>query len=220
MTLGRLTALPVALALMLAGCGSDVDETLTARTFQALGQTAIGKIRPAAGPKSLGLTRAALATLPPADLATVVSTGAQAVIFAVGQNGETATWSSVDDKTLSVRQGQIVATRGLRGDLVAAEVPPLSRLASGSGSHDRVLVTIGEDEKTLRIRYGCTLSVAGGETITLVQRSYATRRVQETCTGEGGGFTNDYWFQGATLRQSRQWLGADLGHVLLSRLRD
>ena len=217
---GPLSLLIAAMALALAACGSDVDETLTARTFQALGKTVVGADRKKA-PAPLGLTRAGLATLPvPADLATVVTTGAEAVIFEIGQNGDTETWSSVDDKTLAIRAGQIVATRGLRGDLVAAEVPPLSRIAAGSGSHDRVLVTIGEEETTLRSRYACTLSVAGGATITLVERSYATRHVQENCAGEGGSFTNDYWFQGSTLRQSRQWMGADLGHILLSRLRD
>ncbi|MGQ0564096.1 MAG: YjbF family lipoprotein [Gemmobacter sp.] len=214
---GRLSLLCVALAL--AGCGSDVDETLTARAFQAFGQAAVGQVR-APVSKPLNLTRAALATLPPADLATVEARGAEAVIFEIARNGDTETWSSVDDKTLAIRQGQIVATRGLRGDLVAADVPPLSRIAGGSGSHDRVLVTIGPDEKTLRSRYACTLSAAGGQTVTLVQRSYPTRRVQETCSGGGRSFTNEYWFQGGTLRQSRQWMGQDLGHILLSRLRD
>lgn len=208
-----------AVMLALAGCGSDVDETLTARTFQAFGQKVTGVGR-GKRPAPLNLTRARLAGLPPADLATVVETGAEAVIFQVGQNGDTQTWSSVDDKTLAVRQGQIVATRGLRGDLVAADVPPLARIASGGGSHTRVLVTIGDEEKTVRSRYECTLSVSGSETISFVERSYATRRVQETCSAKDGDFTNDYWFQGGTLRQSRQWLGADLGYILLSRLRD
>ena len=212
-------SLLIATVLALAGCGSDVDETLTARTFQAFGQKVIGNAR-SNRPAPLNLTRARLAGLPPADLATVVATGAEAVIFEVGQNGDTQTWSSVDDKTLAIRQGQIVGTRGLRGDLVAAEVPPLSRIASGDGEHSRVLVTIGEEEKVRRSRYDCTLSVLGSETVAFVERSYATRRVQETCSGEDGNFTNDYWFQGGTLRQSRQWMGADLGHILLSRLRN
>lgn len=215
----RLALLTAVVALALAGCGSDVDETLTSRTFQALGKKVIGVGRKTA-PQPLKLTRAGLATLPPADLATIVSSGAEAVIFEIGQNGDTATWSTVDDRTLAIREGQIVATRGLRGDLVAAEVPPLSRIAAGSGDYNRMLVTIGDNERTLRTGYACTLSVVGSQTITLVQRSYATRHVQENCTGKVRDFTNDYWFQGGTLRQSRQWMGADLGHILLSRLRD
>ncbi len=215
----RLFPLTVALGLALAGCGSDVDETLTARTFQTLGKSTLGQGR-AKLAAPLNLTREQLAPLPPADLAKVVSTGAEAVVFQIEQNGDTATWSSVDDKTLAIRQGQIVGTRGLRGDLVTADVPELSRIAGGSGSHDRVLVTIGDDETTLRSRYACAMSVVGSETVSFVQRSYATRHVQETCTAGDSTFTNDYWFQGATLRQSRQWMGADLGHIQLSRLRD
>ena len=119
---GPLSLLIAAMALALAGCGPDVDETLTARTFQAVGKKVVGADRKkAAAP--LGLTRARLAELPfPADLATVVATGAEAVIFEIGQNGDTETWASVDDKTLAIRAGQIVGTRGLRGDLVAAGV--------------------------------------------------------------------------------------------------
>lgn len=208
-----------ALMLALAGCGSDTDETLTARTFEAIGKAATGAGKNRKVP-SLNLKRARLVGLPPADLATLVRTGAEAVVFEVAQNGDTQTWSSVDDKTLAIRHSQIVATRGLQSDLVAAEVPALSQIAAGNGSHVRTLVTIGDDEKTLRLRYECTLSVAGSETVSFVERSYATRRVQEDCSGEGGDFTNDYWFQGGTLRQSRQWMGAGLGYILLSRIRD
>jgi Group 4 capsule polysaccharide lipoprotein gfcB, YjbF len=219
MIAGRLSLIAVSLVLALSGCGSDVDETLTARSFQAIGKSVLSGGRTARVP-SLGLTRARLAQLTvPADLVTLDRTGAEAVILLVAANGATETWSSVDDKTLAIRDGQIVGTRGLGGDLVSAALPPLSRIAAGQGTHERVLVTIGADEQTERITYSCTLTSAGTQTITIVQRSHATRRVQESCTGPGEGFTNEYWFEGSTLRQSRQWMGTDLGHILLSRLR-
>lgn len=212
--------LVAALAMALAGCGTDSDETLTAQTFAAAGKKLLGRGGSAAtGPT--GLTRASLATLPlPVDLATIETRRASALIFAAGQNGPVETWTAIDDKTIAFQNNQIVATRGLGGDLIAANVPPIAVIAAGTQSHDRVLVTIGRDDKTQRSTYYCTLSVAGGQTITIVERSYATRRVQENCAGDDGSFTNDYWFQGGTLRQSRQWVGKNLGHIVIARLRD
>jgi hypothetical protein len=62
--------------------------------------------------------------------------------------------------------------------------------------------------------------VVGFEDVVLVERRYATRRVQESCSGDDGRFVNDHWLQGGTLRQSRQWAGRDLGYITIGRLRD
>jgi hypothetical protein len=215
---GRIACLLFCASAVLMSCGTDVDETLSARSIAAVGQSAVR------GPQSVaptqGVTRAGVEGLGrPADTVFVERLGAAAAIIQVGSNGDTETWVSFDQKTVALRQGQIVATRGLQGDLVAARVPPLSRIAAGSGTHDRTLVTIGDDEQTLTLTYGCTLTGAGSQTITILGKSHATRRVQETCTGAGAQFTNDYWFEGGTLRQARQWMGQNLGYITHSRVR-
>lgn len=216
---GRIAILLSLAGLGLMSCGTDVDETLSARSIASVGQSAVRGAR-APAPQAAGVTREGVAAIGrPADLVNVERLGATAAIVAAGVNGDTETWVTFDQKTVALRQGQIVATRGLQGDLVAAQVPPLAAIARGTGSHDRTLVTIGDDERTLRQTYACTLSVAGSQTITILGRAHSTRRVQETCTGAGTRFTNDYWFEGGALRQTRQWMGGFLGYITHSRLR-
>ncbi len=216
----RRSAALLALLAALAACGSDVDETQTAQTYLAFAKKLTGRGQaPAAGP--VGLTRAVLAGLGrPADLVTVESRKVTAVVLYVAANGGVETWSSVDDRTVSVRQGMLVATRGLGGDLIAADTPPLSRVASGSGTFVRTLVTLSGEDAIVRSRYLCEYAVVGSEDVVLVERRYTTRRVQESCSGDDGRFVNDHWLQGGTLRQSRQWAGRDLGYITIGRLRD
>lgn len=210
----------IALLAALAGCGSDVDETQTAQTYLAFAKKATGRgAAPAKGP--VGLTRAVLASLDrPADLVTVEGRKVTAVVLLVAENRGVETWSSVDDRTVAVRQGMLVATRGLGGDLISADTPPLSRVASGSGTFVRTLVTLNGEDAIVRSRYLCEYSVVGSEDVVLVERRYATRRVQESCSGDDGRFVNDHWLQGGTLRQSRQWAGRDLGYITIGRLRE
>lgn len=204
--------------IVLMSCGTDVDETLSARSIVAVGQSAVPGTRQAA-PTS-GVTRAGVEGLgQPADMVTVERLGAAAAIIRFETNGDTETWVSFDQKSLALRQGQIVGTRGLQGDLVAAEVPALARIAAGNGTHSRTLVTIGDDDQTVQQTYSCTMSAAGPQAITILGKTHDTRRVVESCTGPDARFSNDYWFEGGTLRQSRQWMGRTLGYIVHSRVR-
>lgn len=207
-------------ALALAGCGTDTDQTAGTRAWLALAQQARapdGEPAPQGG-----LTRAALAAvITPVDLVTVEKTGASGLIARIGANGGVETWGSADDRTVAMRNGVIVATRGLGADLMAAEVPALSRIATGQGAHGRTHVTLTGDEMPLRDSYACVLAAMGTEEMVIVERRMALRRVQETCSGRAGSFANDYWFDGrGILWQSRQFIGQDLGHLTIRRLRD
>lgn len=207
-------------ALVLTACGSDVDETQSAQTFVAFGKKLVGRGEArASGP--VGLTRAALAQIPqPVDLVTVEGLRVSALVLYAGTNGGVETWTSIDDKTISFRQGVIVATRGLGPDLIAADVPPLARIASGTGTYVRTHTTLGDEDATVRNRFLCTYKVTANEEIVIVERRHAVRRVQETCSGDSARFINEYWFQGGTLRQSRQWMGPELDYITVARLRD
>lgn len=211
--------LPLVAALALAACGTDVDETQTARTYALVGKGLVSrKAPPAAG--TAGLTREILAGLGrPADLVEIGSLRLSAVILQVASNRGVETWSSVDNRTVAFRQGMITATRGLGGDLIAAETPPLARVASGTGTFVRTLVILDGEDRPVRSRYLCEYATVGAEDLVIVQRRHATRRVQESCSGDSGRFVNDHWFQGGTLRQSRQWAGPHLGYITYKRLR-
>ena len=114
----------------------------------------------------------------------------------------------------------LVATRGFGPDLITATVPSARLLASaGDQAIKRSYVYLSGDNHEVRQDYTCTTKRIGAATLTMFERSYATTRVQEICAGPEGSFTNDFWFQGGdNLRQSRQWISKELGHVVIQHL--
>jgi len=203
----------------LGACGSDSDHLsgVTMARSIASGVTGIGRAPEA--PAGLGLTRASLAQiLTPVDLVTVESTGAQAVIAKIASNAGVETWSSVDKKTLSLRSGVLVASRGLGDDLIGASVPSLSQILAG-GPYARSHSWTGDDDRVIRHDFSCRGQVIGITSVTVVERSYSVRHLREICTGAMGGFQNDYWQQiGGKLRQSRQYVSDGAGYVLIQHL--
>lgn len=224
MTLLRKTVLTGALLLAtaLTGCGSTEDATLGASLARDLGGLIKSRRVAAAPAADLGLTPATLASVTtPLQLVTLQRTGAQALIGPLGSNGGVDTWGTTDGQSISYRQGILVATRGIGTDLMSVVAPSLADVARGAGSHNRVHFYTDGLDQTDRQAFTCTLSVAGTETISIVQRGYVTRRVNEDCTGPMGTFQNSYWFDGGTyLRQSRQYVAKEAGWLETKRLRD
>ncbi|NUB45392.1 YjbF family lipoprotein [Fertoebacter nigrum] len=209
------------LGLALAGCGS----TDNAQSVSAFLSDLTRSVRPdgaAAAPADLGLTRAALAGFTtPLQLVTLEPSGVSAVMGPLGSNNGADTWSSADNRTISYRQGIVVATRGLSGDLMSASVPTLGQIAAGSGTHSRVHFYLNGLDQTERQDFRCTLSSAGSETLTIVGLGYPTRRIDEDCSGAAGSFRNSYWIEGGTyLRQSRQYVAKEAGFLVTKRLVD
>ncbi len=207
-------------ALLLAGCGTDPEQIAVFGMAREAVQAS--RATPAAQPKDLGLTRAYLATLSaPVDLVTIERVGAQGVIARIASNGGVETWSSVDNKTLGLRQGIVTATRGLGADLISASVPSAAQVSTAGARHRRSHVVLGPDDGALQQIYDCNIALVGAETVSFVERSYQTRHLREVCSSATGGFTNEYWFQiGGKLRQSRQFVSDEAGYVLIKHLSD
>lgn len=217
-----IAALMLAATALLSACSSEGTggERAPSLELANAARAAFGR-GPAAARAAPLLNRAQIEAYPvPLDLIVLEQTRASALVFQVGQNGGVETWASADGKTVALRQGVLLSTRGLGPDLMGSVAPSVTRLASaGDGAHERVIVTLGGEDQTLRARYICTLEARGTEALTIIERRYTARHVRETCSGDSGAFVNDFWFQGSTLRQSRQWAGPGTGHITLQRLR-
>ncbi|ABA80370.2 YjbF family lipoprotein [Rhodobacter sphaeroides] len=211
----------LAACALLAACGSQED-TQGKATYvkQALSAMTGGKEKPATGPQNL--TRAKLARVTsPLLVVEVEGTSAWALMVPFQTNGGVVTWSSTDDRTVALRDGVLLATRGLGPDLMSAEVPSAARIASASGNYLRVHYQIDGLDQTVKREYRCTLATDGPKTITIVERNYPTRHVLEHCEGATGQFTNEYWVDDAgTIRQSRQTFDQGLGKLKISRVID
>jgi hypothetical protein len=206
----------------LSACGSDKSQISTTTALKAVATTMTSALRkkPEAASSGIGLTRAELANIvTPVDLVTIERRGAQGVIAKTGSNRGVETWSSLDHKTLSLQEGVIVATRGLGDDLMSAAVPRAGQLRSASQNHQRVHVVLNGEDEPVSLRFNCSVSNQGAESIIVVEQTYATQHMRENCSGTSGGFTNDFWFQpGGKLRKSRQWISDSVGYVVIEHL--
>ena len=205
--------------LLLASCGSDprrgqdggFAQLVTSRLSTGFASKDVAPVT---------LTRAQLDTIiTPVQLAKLEKLGVEGLIAQIGTNRGIETWSSVDTKTLSFRDGVLIATRGFSGDLMTAEAPSRAQLADTSQDYLRHYIFLSGENQELRRNFTCVVVDFGPETITIVERAYQTTWLRENCTGRTGSFDNDYWYDASgTLRQSRQWAGSTLGHVMIKHL--
>lgn len=213
-------ALGLSAVLTVAACGSDTENSLNSQILRTFATSAVDGVKPAAAP-SAPMTRATLATVvTPVMLVKIDSTGHEALIAEVQTNGPVATWSSVDDITISLRNGVIVATRGFGADLMAAAVPPVSRSSGGGQTNSRVHTLLNGEDQSVRTQFSCTMQNLGPKTIEVVEISYQATHVVETCAADAETFRNEYWFSSdQKMRMSRQWISPDVGYLTIKDVR-
>ncbi len=210
----RHTAAAMCSAALLAGCGSGTDLEPGARLLTTIGALAAtrmmsGTAEPDAPTSDLE-TRRAFEEAGQRILQVEVD-DPEALLFLapVTQNQGITTWVSNERINLSTRDGVILATRGFGSDLMSSTVPSAALIGRGSGSHDRLHVYLDGGDQTQKYTYTCSVATVGLQTIAVLGLSYPTRHITETCVGKLGTFTNLYWFQGARIRQSVQYLVPD-----------
>ncbi len=226
-------SLAAAVALvLLAGCGSDTmrpDEN-SEIAGQAVREL-LTKLRrkPAAAtpaaPASPEVMALEVLRLNPGPLLFVTRDGAPTpvVVGLTETNGATRTYATPDFRTFSLRQGIIVATRGLGDDMMSSETEAVSRLI--------LTRSAGEAEKKLRVLDGlgterplplsCKVSLAKGrESYEFAGQTWSGALVAEHCTGNGFEMTNSYLVADTgEIHASRQWISPRIGYVTVQTLR-
>lgn len=219
--------------LALAGCsgGNDAAPTqlqLLDAARESVGQLAAGR-RGAAQAARPALTRAVLDQVEATVLeVTVERRGDRAFLFRTLERrdsdpGRIEVWSTEDGNvTVATRNGMVIATRGLGGDLLSSAVQAADGRPgpAGGGEHRQMIRDLDNRERALAL--SCALVDLGPETIEIVERRYATRHLEQRCAGGGGRVVNDYWVDSRADRvwRSRQWAGPELGYLSLRRLTD
>ncbi|WP_298858734.1 YjbF family lipoprotein [uncultured Sulfitobacter sp.] len=133
--------------------------------------------------------------------------------------GTVEVWNSTDNARVFLRNGVIIGTRGVGGDMISADanvtIKALSAGADRSGV--RTYVVSDGDVTTTEYRFQCKLDVIGQERITIVNQTFNTNYIREDCVGGVRGdavLRNEYWVQPSTglVRKSRQWIGPRVGY--------
>lgn len=135
--------------------------------------------------------------------------------------GEVVTWVTEDQVTVSLRDGILIATRGLRGDLLSASTLARSGGAKGpEGQGARRFDLRFGDHESKQLEFACVVRDLGPEPLEIVEVTYPTRHLQEYCENESGHIVNDFWVDSRTGRiwQSRQWAGPLNGYIRIRQL--
>ena len=133
----------------------------------------------------------------------------------VGRNGATETYRDAAGRSLSLRDGVLVASRGFGDDLMGADTPGLrGALARGTGQFGRAQSWLGPLDEIRTERFSCEMLTLESTTIALFGQQIATRQLGEVCLRGEAGFANNYWVAtGGDVVQSRQWLSPAIGYV-------
>ena len=147
------------------------------------------------------ISRDKVDSIPYASIAAKIGKGPRSLIILGRVNGYNLHWISADRKSLVTRDGRLVQTAGLQGNLRRSrplDPDPLPELGRGSRAAPaatmRRLLDLGEPER-YGIMIGSRFQDLGPESVVIADLEWDTRHIRETCRAREikWGFENDYW---------------------------
>jgi hypothetical protein len=215
------------LALVLGGCARGPEKSpAELEVVKAVGQYILRRRNPV--PPAAELSRALLDQQTEAYIeVTIENRDAKAyltrsLIRDDGHPGRITVWRTQDNVSLALREGLLIATRGLGNGLLSAAVPAAKGRAGPvrGGARSYVLRTKGNGKT--RLSLACSLHDLGAEPVEIVGLTHPARHLQERCEGGGGTVVNDYWVDSrpgqSQVWQSRQWAGPETGYIRIRQL--
>jgi len=132
-----------------------------------------------------------------------------------GSNANRSTWVDSENISVTFENGIVVATRGLRRDLMAADVSQVwAAIRSGGGEAQRVHEFLTNMDGISTELLQCRIVSKGPETIERLKTKRNTTRFEEECAGEGLQFANVYWVNGAgSIIRSLQAVSPGAGYL-------
>ncbi len=164
-----------------------------------------------------------LANAAPGDilLVTIMSRNAVAPLTKIAQNGDTVTWVSPGQVSMTLKDGILIATRGLNEDLMGADVTRVrSALAARGGSANRTHSYLDSEDQIILRKVSCIITEDGADTIAAATGAREAVKYTEACTSPEFVFSNIYWLDtpGGTIVQSRQAVAPMTGFLQINPL--
>ncbi len=209
----------------LAGCSNRADNVLL---YSAIKGTLKGAGKPTpTQPAQLAseITRAMAATDGPLAVVSFEKPQTAAVIRVVETNGAYRTWGSwgsSERRSVTTRNGLIVATRGLGNDLMSSDVDDTLNLVSRreAGHAKRVQRYLDGNHTIVAIEADCTIQKGGATEVQMGAGKRAAVEMIESCNAGERSFRNTYKVASdGRILQSDQWLGEPFGQAVLQHLR-
>lgn len=141
--------------------------------------------------------------------------------------GTVAVWRASDNAQVFLRNGVLIGTRGIGGDIISTEadatVAAVMGARAGGGARRYFLSDGGYSDVELVL--SCDIRNLGPETTQIVNLRYQTVHLRENCIGgvdDRVSIVNDYWVQADSgiVRRSRQWAGPYSGYFEMILLKN
>ena len=148
-----------------------------------------------------------------------------------GQNGTLSlypgsntveTWLGADGATVSLNNGELVATRGLGNDLMGSIVPRVKTLKQRLGNpYTKTMRFLTADDQNDDLILECTVrQFHKSEEIVIFEKSHEVLKYFETCKTENYALENLFWQNAAGLTiMSKQFHSPAVGQLLIMRLK-
>ena len=214
MTVRRLAVLALVYLGVMAGCSSQPGET-----------EIYGRLSPlAAKPQLTERFQALLEAEAPQVVVNLPARDLDSIRFVkdVTSADGVDTWVTGNNRAIYMQRGVITGSRGLGGDLAAADVSQILPLIYGlkGGTAERVMSQYRGDDSVVPERFTCKVSNQGPWQGQGADEIGPTILMQEDCSNARTGFRNFYWMSpdGRRMRQSRQWVSDDLQYLPMRAL--
>ncbi|KAG1713781.1 hypothetical protein GQR58_002247 [Nymphon striatum] len=202
-----------------ASCGSLQRNSVGLELASGVFSSVLGSPDSAEG-ENVALTRE-LIEAQETDLlrVSIISRDATSFLVTGGTNGTKVTWLSPDGLSLTFDRGVLVASRGFGDDLMGADVSDALASMESGGNHLRTLDFLTSLDQIERRDFQCETVVSRSEELTIVERTYQTKVIEESCTDGDFSFQNTYWRDvNGVIWQSRQWISPQTGYLGYQRL--
>jgi hypothetical protein len=160
----------------------------------------------------------------PGLLVSVPNLGQTTVMILEQDNDGYQTFRGTNNTSVTLKSGIVTATRGMGIDLMAQALgqPETGLFTSGSfpKEYARVQRHLDGENHLLSAEYLCVAERKDRETITIIDKKYATTVFEETCRNDRRSFLNRYWVGAGTgtIWQSQQSISHISGYVVAQRI--
>ena len=131
------------------------------------------------------------------------------------------TWLGADGATITLENGIIKATRGMRRDVMGSNssMPQWSEIKNSS-EYSRQVFYLGGDNQIQSNIFSCILKKTNNRsTIIIFDVPFDTQEFFETCTSNVEKLNNSYFIdQKKIVRKSVQYHGPELGYLTIERV--
>lgn len=222
------SAAALVLGLAVAGCGSQTEEagttSLAKESARAVASSAMfWKKKPAAQPvDGDAMAKSALELNKGPLILASFESGYTDIFGMVGENGAMRTYNSPGSRSVILRNGLLVGTRGFGFDVMSAETDAVAQLIRARQP--------GHATKTVRyldglglerpIDFECDISTGPSATYAFAGQNWTGQQVVERCSGSGVKIANSYVVSPAgQVVSSRQWAMPQVGYITIQTVR-